>query len=381
MTGQLRLLYLVNIPRFFVTHRLPLAKAARAAGYDVHVATASGDQPNIDLIHAEKFPFHPLPLSQHGMNPVQEIRTLLAIIHLFRDLRPDLVHMVTIKAVLYGGIAARFARVPAMVFAITGLGSLYTEGGLKVKLARTAANIAFRLALGHKNARLIFQNPDDRDLFVQNGLIPASRTQVIKGSGVDMDVFHPEPEADGVPVVLFAGRLLWKKGLGVFVEAAQRLKNAGVAARFVVVGYPEPSSPVAVPMSQLEAWAKDGLIEWWGKRDDMPAVFAASHIICLPSSYGEGVPKVLIEAAACGRAIVTTDTPGCREITRQGENGLLVPKDDPAALADAIRKLVEDAPLRQTMGTKGRAIAAGEFSETQVFSNIFALYYLLLDRG
>jgi glycosyltransferase involved in cell wall biosynthesis len=381
MTGQPRLLYLVNIPRFFVTHRLPLAKAARAAGYDVHVATASGDQSNIDLIHAEKFPFHPLPLSQHGMNPLQEIRTLLAIIRLFRDLRPDLVHMVTIKAVLYGGIAARFARVPAMVFAITGLGSLYTEGGPKVKLARTAANIAFRLALGHKNARLIFQNPDDRDLFVQNGLIPASRTQVIKGSGVDMDVFHPEPEADGLPVVLFAGRLLWKKGLGVFVEAAQYLKNTSVAARFVVVGYPEPSSPVAVPMSQLEAWAKDGLIEWWGKRDDMPAVFAASHVVCLPSSYGEGVPKVLIEAAACGRAIVTTDTPGCREITRQGENGLLVPKDDPAALADAICKLVEDTALRQTMGARGRTIAAGEFSETQVFSNIFTLYNLLLDRG
>jgi glycosyltransferase involved in cell wall biosynthesis len=134
-------------------------------------------------------------------------------------------------------------------------------------------------------------------------------------------------------------------------------------------------------MSQLETWARDGLIEWWGKRDDMPTVFAASHVVCLPSSYGEGIPKVLIEAAACGRAIVTTDTPGCREITRQGENGLLVPKDDPAALADAIRQLVEDTVLRGAMGARGRQIAADEFSETRVFSEIFSLYQLLLNQG
>jgi glycosyltransferase involved in cell wall biosynthesis len=375
------LLYLVNIPRFFVTHRLPLARAARAAGYDVHVATAGDDQANIDIIRAEGFPFHALPLSQHGMNPLQEVRTMAAIIRLYRDLRPDLVHMVTIKAVLYGGIAARLARVPALVYAITGLGSLYSESGLKVRLARMGANMAFRLALGHRNAKLIFQNPDDRNLFVQNRLIDAARTQVIKGSGVDMGVFHPQLETEGTPVVLFAGRLLWKKGLGVFVEAAQRLQKTGVKARFVVVGYPEPSSPAAVPLSQLETWAHKGLIEWWGKRDDMPDVFAASHVVCLPSSYGEGVPKVLIEAAACGRAIVTTDTPGCREITRHGKNGLLVSKDDPAALAHAIRELVEDATLRRALGAKGRQIALGEFSETQVFNDIFTLYRALLDRG
>ncbi|MEO8607725.1 MAG: glycosyltransferase family 4 protein [Chloroflexota bacterium] len=381
MTDKPRLLYLVNIPRFFVTHRLPLARAARDAGYDVHVATASGDETNIDIIRAEGFPFHPLPLSQHGMNPLQELRTLAAIIRLYRDLRPDLVHMVTIKAVIYGGIGARLARIPALVYAITGLGYLYSESGLKVTLARTGANMAFRLALGHPNAKLIFQNPDDRALFVQNRMITEARTQVIKGSGVDMNVFHPEPETDGDPVVLFAGRLLWKKGLGVFVDAAERLKKMGVKARFVVVGYPEPSSPAAVPMSQLETWAKLGLIEWWGKRDDMPAVFAASHVVCLPSSYGEGIPKVLIEAAACGRAVVTTDTPGCREITRQGENGLLVPKDDPAALADAIRQLVEDSNLRRAMGACGRQIAANEFSETLVFDQTFSLYRVLLNQG
>jgi glycosyltransferase involved in cell wall biosynthesis len=342
------------------------------------VATSAEDAANVDIIRAEGFPFHPLPLSQHGMNPLQEIRTLLATVRLYRDLKPDLVHMVTIKAVVHGGIAARLARVPAVVYAITGLGYLYSEGGTKVRLIRTAANMAFRLALGHRNARLVLQNPDDQTLFVQNHLINPERTQVIKGSGVDMTVFHPEPEADGIPVVLFAGRLLWKKGLGVFVEAAKILKSQGVAARFVVVGYTEPSSPAAVPQTQLETWAKDGLIEWWGKRDDMAVVFASSHVVCLPSSYGEGVPKVLIEAAACGRAIVTTDTPGCREITHDGKNGLLVPKDDSAALAQAIRKLVENPDLRRKMGANGRQIAGAEFSETQVFSEMFAVYNSLL---
>ena len=378
MTEPKRLLYFVNIPRFFVTHRMPLAIAARDAGYEVHVATSAADRDNVDIIRAAGFPFHPLPLSQHGMNLLAEARTALAVYQLYRHLKPDLVHHVTIKAVIYGGLAARLARVPAAVFAITGLGYLYGEGGLKASLARTIANPAFRLALGHSNARLIFQNPDDRDLFVRNRLIRADKTLVIKGSGVDMDIFNPQPEPDGTPVVLFAGRLLWKKGIGLFVDAAQRLKSRGVAARFVVVGYPEPSSPAAVPSGQLEAWANGGLVEWWGKRDDMPDVYAASNIVCLPSSYGEGVPKVLIEAAACGRAIVTTDTPGCREIARPGQNGLLVPKDDPDALADAIQKLVEDSSLRAAMGARGRQVAVGEFSQEQVFRDTFAVYDQLL---
>ncbi len=372
-----RLLYLVNIPRFFVSHRLPLALAAREAGYEVHVATSAHDREHVAVIEAAGFPFHPLPLSQHGMRPLEEGRTILAIERLYRKLKPDLVHHVTIKAVIYGGIAARLARVPAAVFAITGLGYLYSEPGFKARLARMGASVAFRAALGHPNARLIFQNPDDRAMFLREKLIDETRTVVIKGSGVDMSAFMPMPEADGVPVILFAGRLLWKKGVGEFVEAARRLKNGGVAARFVVVGYGEPSSPAAVPESQIRDWAASGLVEWWGKRDDMPTVFAQSHLVCLPSSYGEGVPKVLIEAAACGRAIVTTDTPGCREITRDGENGLLVPPGDVDALAAAIRRLAADGELRRAMGARGREIALAEFSLESVVAQTFAVYQTL----
>lgn len=376
-----RLLYLVNIPRFFVSHRLPLALAARDAGYDVHVATANDDAQHIHTILKAGLPFHPLPLSQHGTNPGIEAATLRAVNRLYRRLQPDIVHQVTIKAVLYGGIAARWNRVPAVVNAVSGLGSVFTTPGFKAALMRTGVKSAYRLALNHPNAYTIFQNPDDRALFVRSGLIAESRTRVIKGSGVDMAVFQPQPEPDGMPVVLFAGRLLWQKGVGAFVDAAKALRDAGVRARFVIAGYSEPSSPVAVPPGMLEAWQASGMIEWWGKRDDMPAVFAQSHIVCLPSSYGEGVPKVLIEAAACGRPLVTTDSPGCREIAHHEENGLLVPVGDDAALAAALRRLIENPALRQQMGRRGRQLVEHEFSLAQVCSATLALYAEMLERS
>ncbi|MBZ0275681.1 MAG: glycosyltransferase family 4 protein [Anaerolineae bacterium] len=374
----LRLLYVVNIPRFFVSHRMPLALAARDAGYEVHVATSAADQPHVAMIQAEQFPFHPLPLSQHGTRPWEEVATIGALYRLYRRLRPDIVHHITIKAVIYGGIAAQLAGVPAVVHSLTGLGSVFSEPGLKTRLIRLGAEAAYRLALRPANARLIFQNPDDQALFIEHGLIPAARTQVIKGSGVDMEAFSPQPEPDTTPVILFAGRLLWKKGIGEFVQAAESLRQAGVKARFVVVGYAEPSSPAAVPPQQLDAWQSSGIVEWWGKRDDMPQVFAGSHIVCLPSTYGEGVPKVLIEAAACGRAVVTTDTPGCREIVRHGENGLLVAPGDVAALAAALRQLIENPALRQTMGQRGREWALTEFSLNHVLDATLNVYTELL---
>lgn len=373
-----RLLYLVNIPRFFVSHRLPLAEAARAAGYEVHVATASDDALSIQAILRVGFPFHPLPLSQHGTNPRGEVATIRAIDRLYDKLQPDIAHQVTVKPILYGGLAARRRHIPAVVNAISGLGSVFVTPGLKAALLRTGVKAAYRLALGYPNACTIFQNPDDRDLFVRSGLIREAQAVVIKGSGVDMTRFQPQPEPEGEPLVLFAGRLLWQKGVGAFVEAARRLRAAGVQARFVIAGYGEPSSPTAVPPEQLTAWQSEGVIEWWGKRDDMPQVFAQTHIVCLPSTYGEGVPKVLIEAAACGRPIVTTDTPGCREIVRHEANGLLVAPNVPAVLDSALRRLIENPALRQSMGQQGRELAAAEFSLDYVSRATLDVYARLL---
>lgn len=372
-----RILYVVNIPRFFVTHRLPLALAAQQAGYDVHVTTSDADTEHVQQIQASGLPYIPLKLAQHGTNPLAELNTLRQLITLYRDLKPDIVHQVSIKPVIYGGIAARIARVPAVVSAMSGLGYVFIGNGAKPALIRGLSLPAFRLALAGDNTRMIFQNPDDQEQFIRLKLVPPQRSVLIRGSGVDISRFTATPERDGLPVVLFAGRLMWKKGLGDFVEVARQLKGQ---ARFQVAGYAEATSPDNVSAEQLQAWADDGLIEWLGKRDGMPQVFADAHIVCLPSTYGEGVPKVLIEAAASGRAIVTTDTAGCREIVRHDVNGLLVPPSDTPALTTAIQSLIHDPERRARCGQAGRTIAVNEFSLEQVVKETFAVYESLLQR-
>jgi len=375
-----RLLIVVNIPRFFVSHRLPLALAARAAGYEVHIASSEAtagqhDAASLARIRAEGLPFHPLPLAQHGTNPLAEVGLLAAFIGLYRRLHPDLLHHVSLKPVLYGGLAARLLGLPA-VGAMSGLGYVFIGAGWKPRLLRMAVHPALRLALGGARARMIFQNADDLARFVQLGYIRPDQAALVRGSGVDLARFVPPPAPPaGLPVVLFAGRLMWPKGLGAFVEAARALRGR---ARFVVVGYAEATSPSAVPAEQLRTWADEGLIEYWGARDDMPAVYAQASVVCLPSTYGEGVPKVLIEAAACGLPLLTTDTPGCRDICRHDSSGLLVPPHNQQALNAALGRLLDDAELRTRLGAGARALAEAEFGQERIIAQTLALYEALL---
>jgi glycosyltransferase involved in cell wall biosynthesis len=241
------------------------------------------------------------------------------------------------------------------------------------KLVVLSCKVAFR----HSNQRIVFQNPDDQGVFIQNKILPAAQTVLIKGSGVDVHTYVPTPEPEGVPVVILASRMLRDKGVVEFVQAARELRESGVSARFVLVGDTDPGNPTAVSAEQLQSWANEGVIEWWGHQSDMRKVLSQSNIVCLPS-LREGVPKVLIEAAACGRAIVTTDAPGCREIVREGENGLLVPVRNSKALADALRLLIESAPLRSLMAAKGREIAVEEFSVERVVNETLGVYRELL---
>ncbi len=374
-----KLLYVVNIPRFFVSHRLPLALAARAEGFEVHVAASDSDAKSAERIAAAGLPFHRLPLSQHGLNPLRELWTILALRRLYTRLEPDLLHHVSIKPVIYGGIAARLSRRRSVIQAMSGLGYLQVGETPKAQLLERLSRPAFKLALAGAGTRMIFQNPDDRQVFVKRGLIPESRAVVIHGSGVDEREFAARPEdLSRPPVVLFAGRLLWHKGVGEFVELARRLQGK---ARFRVVGYEERTSPSNVPASQLQTWHDAGIIEWCGQRDDMARVFGECSIVCLPSTYGEGVPKVLIEAAACGRACVTTDTPGCREIVRHGVNGLLVPPNDSDALASAVSQLIADPAQRQSFGAKGREIVLQGFTLKRVAEETIALYRSVMERA
>ncbi len=375
MNSTNRVLYVFNEAGFFLSHRLPVARAAVSEGYEVHVAVPNGK--DVERIRNEGFFCHLIPLNRRGSHLWQELKTVLALFRLYKSLKPNLVEHATIKPVIYGNTAARLARVKCVVNWMTGLGYVFISTSTKGALLRKAVLFAYKLVLGHPNKRVIFENPDDRASFISKKIVKLDATVLIKGAGVDTKEFFQSPEETGTPFVVLASRMLWDKGVAEFVDAARSLREASVKARFVLVGDSDPGNPASVSRKQLEEWNKSGVVEWWGRRNDIPNIFAKSHIVCLPS-YREGLPKVLIEAAACARPIVTTDTPGCREIVKHGENGLLVPVRDAAALARALRKLIEDPFLRKRMGEKGRALAVADFSVEQVVNETITVYKELL---
>lgn len=371
-----RLLFVVSQARFFVSHRLPLAEAAAVAGYEVHVAVPDG--PGAELVAERGFPVHPVAFDRGGMNPAADARTAAQLAALYRRLRPDLVHHVTVKPVLYGSLAARILGVPAVVNAVSGLGYLELAPGRRARAARAVVRTLYRLAFRRPRLRVIFQNPDDRREFEAAGIVRPDQSALILGSGVDLAAFAPSPRPEGRPVVLLPARMLWDKGVGEFVAAARALHARGYAARFVLVGDTH-ENPSAVPVATLDAWTREGVVEWWGHRDDMPAVFAQASVVCLPS-YREGCPKALLEAAASGRAIVTTDVPGCREVVRDGQEGLLVPARDPIALAGALERLLDDADFRGACGVRGRRRAEQDFGVERVIDATLGVYRALIPR-
>jgi len=376
-----RLLFVVNVGWFFVSHRLSLALAARDAGYEVHVATALDrdlDAGTRTLLESHGLTVHELRFSRSGANPFELLRDLADLIALYRRLDPDLVHLVALKPMLLGGIAAKLMGIRRVILAVPGRGSVFSARGPAAWLRRSLAKVLYRLAYRRGANRVIIQNTEDRDYFLERGVFDAMDVRLIRGSGADISHFRPAPEPGGVPIVVFASRMLKEKGAALFVAAAQRLRDGGVSGRFVLVGDPDPGNPHSHTRAELQAWADSGAVEWWGHRTDIAGVFAGCHIVCLPTFYGEGVPKVLIEAAACSRPIVTTDQPGCRDIVRNGENGLLVPPRDADALATALQRLLSDASLRTAMGARGRALVEAEFSLDIVVRQTLEIYRELL---
>src|SRR5690606_24224864 len=317
--------------------------------------------PGAQEVIARGIRFHRIPLSRRDAWPWEEAHSIRALVSLFSRERPDVVHLVTIKPVLYGGVAARLAGVPAVVSAVSGLGTVFLARGLAAMARRVAVEALYRIAFSHTSQRVIFQNPDDLSMFVEKGILDSGRAVLIRGSGVDLSEFTVTPEPEGTALVILASRMLRDKGVLEFIEAARMLRNDGVAARFVLVGPTDPGNASSLSDTELNVLEEQGAVEWWGARSDMPRVLSGGHVICLPS-YGEGVPKVLLEAAACGRPIVTTDVAGCREVVEHGHNGLLVPPRDARALGAAIRRLLESPELRSTMGAAARARAVREFS-------------------
>ena len=354
-----------------MSHRLPIAIGARDAGYDVHVA-ASPDE-TVATITAAGIPFHPISLRRGAAGPGADVATLRSLVALYRELRPTLVHHVTFKPVLFGALAARVAGVPHVVSAIAGVGSMFLASGAAARLRAGTVRQLLRAATSGPGHWFIFQNDADRAEFAALGIGRPDRTVLIPGSGVDLQRFQPSDEPPGLPLVVLPARMLRDKGVAEFVDAARQLRRAGVPARFALVGAQDPDNPSALTREELEAWVREGVVEWWGHRADMPDVYRACHVVCLPS-YREGRPKALLEAAAAGRCIVTTDVPGCRECVEPGTSGLLVPPRDASALADALAVLLADPARRAAMGRAARRRAEREFGVEAVVEATLALY-------
>lgn len=370
-----RILYVGNHAGFFISHRLPIACGASAAGYDVHVATPRSK--HVPRLQESRVTWHELRLSRSGMNPFAELATLRRIAKLYQRLRPDLVDHVSSKPVIYGTIAARLVHIRAVVNQISGLGHPFAAGGSP--LLRAFVSASYRLALRHPNMRVFVESTDHRRLFTaEKRWVRDSQCLIGPVGGVDVDVYRPHPPRVGEVTVLLASRMLSTKGIVEFVNAARMVKSTGLNVRFLLAGEPDPENRRSIPLAVLRHWHDQGLIEYRGRSENMPAVFAEADIVCLPTYYGEGVPKVLMEAGACGLPVVTTDWPGCRDVVQDGVNGMLVPIRDAESLAHAIVTLAKDRVLREAMGSRGRERIVAHYATSDAVARTLDVYRELL---
>jgi len=360
MAGK-KLLYVINHLDWFWSHRLPLAQGAQKEGWDVLVAVT--DASRDEKLAEGGFTGLELPPSDQGFTPFTVLKTIYAIHQRMAETKPDLVHAITLKYAFMTGLAARLHPDIRIVHTIAGLGYLFSGESSKARVLRTLISPLLKLALKGKNMQIIFQNPDDQALLISRGLVREEQCHLIRGSGVDTSQFDhtPEPDSDAPPLVIMPTRLVHDKGVAVFVETARILKKRGVPARFQIAGGVTTNNPLAISKIEMENMVADGAAEWLGKVSNMPKLFSDCALVVYPSYYREGIPKVLLEAAATGRAIITTDHPGCREAVAANENGLLVPVKDAEATADAVQSLLEDKERRKQMGANSRKKAETEF--------------------
>jgi glycosyltransferase involved in cell wall biosynthesis len=375
-----KILIVVNNVDFFISHRLPIAKKALEEGFQVHVS-ASGDGGELKKL-CPGIKYHSIDISRSGQNPLLEIRTVYQLYKVYKGVGPDLVHLVTIKPVLYGGVLARLTGIKGVLVAISGLGSVFSAVGVLPLIRLKIIHGFYKLALKHRNLDVIFQNECDKESLLSFIKVEKNRVHLIPGSGVSLDEYQYIPELEQRPVVSMAARLLKEKGVREFVAAADLLKQREVGVRMIIIGEPDEGNPSSVTLEDISSWKKRGSVEFLGFRNDINTIYSNSNIVCLPSYYGEGLPKGLVEAAACGRAIITTDMPGCRDSILPDETGLLVAAKDELALADAIEVLVNDTEKRKKMGAAGRKLAEEKFSIESVVNQHFDIYNeLLINAG
>lgn len=374
-----KLLFTVTEDWAFCSHRLPTALAARDAGYDVVVAARF--QNHRQMIEEMGFRTVSWAIKRESQNPFSELTALVDLIRIYRAERPDVSYHVAIKAIMYGSVAARLSGVKNTINLFSGLGVVFISNSVKFRLIRGLVTPLLRWALSPQSTRLQVQNSDDQKTLNALGIATADRTDLIPGSGLDLEnyPFTPEPEiSEHAPVrAMLVARMLWDKGIGELVDAMRLLKQRGTPMRLTLVGAPDPANPASIPEQTLQGWQDEGLIEWLGKRNDVPDLLKQSHIAVLPS-YREGMPRALLEAAAVGRPLVAFDAPGCRDLIRDNENGLLVPFQDTEALADALARLAEDADLRARLGRQARQDIETTYSADAIRTRLTDIFRTLL---
>ncbi len=368
-----KLVYLVGEDWFFCSHFLPMGEAAFAAGWDVVVLTRPGDR-RAEL-EAKGFRVRTIDFARNDLNPLRKLRTVQKIAAVLREEKPDVLHNIALSYALVGTLAGRAARVPAIVNAITGLGYLRVATDLRMRAIRAGLWRGLAPVFNTRRVHMLFENPDDAGLAVERRWTRPDRTTLVPGAGVDVEHFAalPDPEARPIRFAL-VGRMLWQKGPETAVAALRHLRAEGVDCELWLVGRTDPDNPRAVPQARLDAWSSEDSIRWLGFSSDVRNVWRQCHLAIAPSLGGEGLPRSLIEAAACGRPLVVTDVPGSRDIARTGKNGTVVPADDAKALAAALRPLIADDALRVAYGQASRAIAAAEYRDDIVGRMIVDLY-------
>ena len=369
-----RLLFLVTEDWYFVSHRLPMARAAQKAGFEVHVATQVTSHGA--AIMAEGFILHALDWSRKSRGLIGLIKEIIDISKLYRKIRPALVHHVALKPVIFGQIAATGMGI-ASVNMVAGLGSGFIGGDVKAQAMRFALSLALRMLLNRARAITVVQNGDDLNTLISLGIWPES-VRLVPGSGVDTALLTPLPEPDGPITVGIAARMLEDKGIRPLVEAQALLRARGKDINLLLAGDPDPANRSSIPEREMAEFAARPGVEWLGHVENIKDLWSRSHIAALPSRR-EGLPKSLLEAAAFGRPIIATDVPGCRDVGAQNENAILVPVDDAKALADAIERLADDKSLRERFGKKGRERVETKFSATAIGEKMIGIYSSLVD--
>lgn len=367
-----KILYFITEDWYFWTHRRDLALASKRNGYDVILVTQIHEHQEriIDL----GIKVIPIKIRRSSLNPVKELNTFISLIKIIRDQKPDIIHNIALKPVIYGTWAGKICGVKGIVNTFGGLGHLFTSQKWTLRFSKSILSTVFKLTFWGKHIRIIVQNARDLQEIIQRKIAKKDKVALVRGAGADLDIFHYQKEKRSIPVILYGGRLLWSKGVGDLVEAVNLINKQNQQCQLVLAGRPDPENPKSIPEEIIKEWLGEGSVEWVGFRDDMHDVIASSSIVALPSCYGEGVPKILIEAAAVGRPIVATDIPGCSEIVIDNENGFLVPCRDTEKLAEVLIKLIEDPDLRERMGKTGRKLVEGGFSKKIINQEVLNLY-------